>query len=201
MMKLKLSAILLLIGILFFVITPKSNAQMMGGSYTQISQDQINLEQKEQDEGLQIFQELQNKQITCQDLTDDNFNKLGDYFMWKALGSTESHAAMDQRITQMMGDNGNTQMHIILGKRGSGCFSNISIPSNTPSFMMGMMNNAYANEGGGKNMMGNWGWAGSMMGWAGFGSFNLFSFLFCIVAFIDLVLLGVYLWKQINKKK
>ena len=63
-----------------------------------------------------------------------------------------------------------------------------------------MMNNVYANGGGVKNMMGNWGWAGSTMGWTGFGGFSLFSFLIFLVIFVDLVLLGAYLWKQINKK-
>ncbi len=203
MLKLQVSISLLIMSFLFLLFSPKTNAQMMGGyqGQTSLSQSDIQNEQNDQNAGQDIYQKLQNGQVTCQQLTDDNFDKLGDYFMWKSLGSTQAHAVMDKRITQMMGDQGNTQMHIALGKRGSGCFSNFNIPSNTPPFMMGMMNNsAYANGGGVKNMMGNWGWNGSMMGWTGFGSFNLLSFLFCIVVFIDLVLLGVYLWKQIRKK-
>lgn len=201
MLKLKVGISLLVIS-LFLIAVPKTHAQMMGNyqGQTSLSQSDIQKEQNEQDEGQAIYQKLQNGQVACQQLTDDNFDKLGDYFMWKSLGSTQAHAAMDNRITQMMGDQGNTQMHITLGKRGSGCFSNFTVPSNTPSFMMGMMNNVYANEGGVKNMMGNWGWSGSMMDWNGFGGFNLFSFLLFLVIFVDLVLLGFYLWKQIRKK-
>ncbi len=202
MLKLKVSISLLIISFLFLVFSPRTNAQMMGNyqGQTSLSQSDIQNEQNDQDAGQIIYQELQNGQVTCQQLTEDNFDKLGDYFMWKSLGSTQAHAAMDKRITQMMGDQGNTQMHITLGKRGSGCFSNFTVPSNTPSFMMGMMNNVYANEGGVKNMMGNLGWNGSMMDWNGFGGFNLFSFLLFLVIFVDLVLLGAYLWKQIRKK-
>lgn len=43
-----------------------------------------------------------------------------------------------------------------------------------------------------------WGWGyGNMMGGAGFG---LIATLFWIAGFIDLILLGVWLWKQIQKK-
>lgn len=40
-------------------------------------------------------------------------------------------------------------------------------------------------------MMGYW---GNMMGWGGYGS------VFGVIVLIDLVLLGIWLWKQINKK-
>lgn len=40
-------------------------------------------------------------------------------------------------------------------------------------------------------------WNGDMMNWGGFG---LFALLFWIVFLIDSVLLGVWLWKQIQKK-
>ena len=180
-----------------FTFAKSANAQMMGlGSNAQVSQDQINSEQKEQDEGQVIYQKLQGKQVTCQQLTDDNFDKLGDYFMWRALGSTQTHAAMDEQITQMMGEQGNTQMHIILGKRGSGCFSNLPIPSNTPSFMMGMMNNVYTN-GGGVNIMMGFGY-GSMMG--NFGVLGGYlAIVVWAVVLIDLILLGVWLFKKIQK--
>lgn len=45
-------------------------------------------------------------------------------------------------------------------------------------------------------MMGNWGYGGSMMGYGGLG---IFVSLFWIVLLIDLVLLGLWLWKQLQK--
>ncbi|MBI3955999.1 hypothetical protein HY339_01975 [Candidatus Gottesmanbacteria bacterium] len=47
-------------------------------------------------------------------------------------------------------------------------------------------------------MMG-WNYGGSMMGAAG--GWGLFGSLYGIVIFIDLVLLGLWLWKQISKGK
>ncbi len=46
----------------------------------------------------------------------------------------------------------------------------------------------------------NWGY-GNMMSWyGGLGLFGLFALLFWLVSFIDLVLLGFWLWKQLQKK-
>lgn len=45
-------------------------------------------------------------------------------------------------------------------------------------------------------MMG-WGWDGYGMMNSGFG---IIATAFWIVSFVDLILLGVWLWKQINKK-
>lgn len=39
---------------------------------------------------------------------------------------------------------------------------------------------------------------GMMSGW--FGTFNVFGSFVSLVVFVDLVLLGVWLWKQIQKK-
>jgi len=47
-------------------------------------------------------------------------------------------------------------------------------------------------------MMGQWGNSG-MMGY-GLGAFSVVGTIFWIVILIDLILLGVWLWKQIEKK-
>ena len=47
-------------------------------------------------------------------------------------------------------------------------------------------------------MMGQWGY-GNMMGY-GLGAFSVIGTIFWIVILIDLILLGVWLWKQIQKK-
>lgn len=47
--------------------------------------------------------------------------------------------------------------------------------------------------------MGQWGYR-DMMGGAGGGYFGLVAQVFWIVILIDLILLGVWLWKQIQKK-
>lgn len=40
----------------------------------------------------------------------------------------------------------------------------------------------------------------SMMNWGQTDGFWFFGLVFWVVSFIDLVLLGMWLWKQINKK-
>ena len=44
-------------------------------------------------------------------------------------------------------------------------------------------------------MMG-YGW-GNMMG--GYGGFGIIAFIFWLVLFVDAILLGIWLWKQIQK--
>lgn len=188
----------LILGLSLFVITTsKADAQMMGGAYQnqQITQQDIASEQEEQDAGQKIFQELQQKKVTCQTLSDDNFDKLGDYFMGQRLGSTEQHAAMDKQMTQMMGEERNTYMHIILGKRASGCFPNTQIPSNTPSFLNTVMGNESSNQNdndrGVNSMM--WGYSASAIGW------GFLRILTWTVGLIDLILLGIWLFKRTKK--
>ena len=43
----------------------------------------------------------------------------------------------------------------------------------------------------------NWGYGSGMQGWGGMGTWGLLTWL---VVFIDLVLLGLWLWKQLTKK-
>lgn len=47
-------------------------------------------------------------------------------------------------------------------------------------------------------MMGYGTWNNNMMGWGGFG---FIVSLFWIVILIDLILLGIWLWKKITKEK
>lgn len=135
---------------------------------------------REEAEGKEIWEKLQAKQLECKNLTDDNFDVLGEYFMGQSIGNTERHALMNQMMKNMMGEQGETQMHIALGKRYSGCDTNAPYPQNGWGFMpmMWMM-------GGGNPMMG-YGW-GNMIGWGGF---SIFGWLFMIIFWV-LIILGV----------
>lgn len=139
-----------------------------------VTQDQLDAEQKEQDEGKVIWQQLQDGQIKCADLTDNQYDKLGEYFMGQSAGSTQNHVLQDERIKQMMGENGETQMHINWGKSGSGCL-----------------------KGGATSMMGL-GYYPSMTNF-GNSSSGVFGTLIWLVVLIDLVLVGIWLFKQIKK--
>ena len=102
----------------------------------------------EEVEGEAIWEKLQAKEVECQDLTNDNYAALGEYFMGQSIGDTQRHAVMNQMMTSMMGEKGEEQMHIVMGKRLSGCGVGF-MP------MMGYYGN---------NMMGGWNGFG-LLGW------------------------------------
>ena len=129
---------------------------------------------QEEAEGEEVWGRLQVKEVECQELNDNNYSALGEYFMGQTIGDTQRHAAMNQMMITMMGEEGEEQMHIVMGKRLSGCDTLV--------------------KGGVNTMMGY----GDMMGWGGFG---LIASLFWVVILVDLILLGVFLWKKITKEK
>lgn len=139
-------------------------------------------------EGQKIFEKLQKKEISCSSLKNNDFEKLGDYYMDQMMG--KNHESMDEQIEKLYGKDGLKSMHIVMGKRMSGCETG----------GMSMMG------GGGFGMMGPWGYpsagSGSMMGWGqgGFGLFWFFSLAFWVLILVILALFAVWLWKQIQKK-
>ena len=149
---------------------------------------------REEAEGKEIWEKLQAKEITCEELTDENFGSLGEYFMGQMMGDT--HEAMNNRLIQMLGEEGEEQMHVAMGKRMSGCDPNASIPQNMVGGGMMPMMMSMMMGGGGVNMMGNW---GGMMG-SGFGVYAILAWLTWGLIIIALVLGSVWLWKQIQKK-
>jgi len=143
----------------------------------------------EEIEGKEIWDKLQAKQLECKDLTNDNYAVLGEYFMGQSIGNTQRHALMNQMMTNMMGEEGEEQMHIAMGKRLSGCEPNAQVPSNGVGFMpmMWMMG------GGGNSMMGT-GWGNMMGGWNGFGLLGWIPMLlFWILLILGVVALFRYL--------
>lgn len=54
---------------------------------------------REEVKGKDIWQGLQNKEVECANLSDDDFGALGEYFMGQMVGS--SHPAMNQMMINM----------------------------------------------------------------------------------------------------
>jgi len=151
----KLVLVTLVAGLLF-AFPNKIFAQGMMGQFFNGSNSLVDVSAtaKDEAEGKVVFDKLQSKQTTCQELTDDNFDVLGDYYMGQMAGSTEAHAQMNARMTQMMGENGEKQMHVALGKRLSGCNTGAAYSNNSNSgfapmmgYGGGMMANFYNNYG------------------------------------------------------
>lgn len=122
---------------------------------------------REEAEGKEIWQKLQNKEISCADLLDDNFGALGEYFMGQMMGN--SHSAMNQMMVNMMGEEGEEQVHIVMGKRLSGCDTAAVFPNQGIGFMsmMNMMTGGWSSLFGfnpTNNMM-NFGYGFGFFGW------------------------------------
>lgn len=117
---------------------------------------------REEAEGKAVWEKLQAKKLTCKDLTDDNYGALGEYFMGRSIDNTQRHIFMNEMMKGMMGEKGEKQMHVIMGKRLSSC------------------------KGGDSSMMGNFGT--NSIGWFGFGWVFMILFwglvIFSIIALI-----------------
>jgi len=136
-MKKIYSLLILIIAFSLSVPTPSLAQGMMGGSYTTAQSDDGHTA-REEAEGKEILGKLQSGELDCGELTDENFGSLGEYFMGQMAG--DSHEAMNNMMTAMLGEEGESAMHVALGKRMSGCEPNAALPQNMMNVgMMQMM--------------------------------------------------------------
>src|SRR5665213_3085750 len=122
-----------------FLVVGTANAQMMeNGSGMPYGTAQTATSSASQDPaimaGQQLWNQLQAKSIQCSQLTETNFNNLGDYFMQQIMGS--GHEAMEQAVIARSGQAGLDAMHVAMGERLSGCYPNVALPAG----MMGYAN-------------------------------------------------------------
>ena len=146
---------------------------------------------REEAEGKTVWEQLQTKELACKDLSDDNFGTLGEYFMGQMMG--DAHEAMNNMMIQMMGEQGEEQMHIIMGKRLSGCDTSAAFPSQGVGFMpmMNMMWGGWSFDGAQdrSSPFGNNATNNSMMNF-GFTPFGGFGWILMILWWV-LIIAGV----------
>jgi hypothetical protein len=120
----------------------------------------------EQRQGQSLIAQLQAGATTCRDLSADDLDHIGEYVMFRALGSTSLHQAMNDRMTAVLGEQGESRMHQLLGARYAGCSTSTTAAGGYGGMMGGGgMMRGYSNHGAFGAMMssGNWSW---MMGGA-----------------------------------
>lgn len=181
-MRHTITATITTISLLALLMTGTAFAQGMMGNTTTSSDDHT---AREEAEGRAVWEKLQSKQTTCSDVSDENFGTLGEYFMGTMLGA--SHEAMNNMMIQMMGENGEEQMHIVMGKRLSGCDTSAAIPSQGVGFMpmMQMMMGGWSSPSGFNSMnnMMNFGYGFGFFGW----TFMILLWVLIIAALVALV--------------
>lgn len=64
---------------------------------------------------------LQAGQVGCAELSDDDFNSLGEYVMNRMVGSPARHEALNARMAAVMGADSEARMHALMGQRYAGC--------------------------------------------------------------------------------
>ncbi|HAU99085.1 MAG: hypothetical protein UX85_C0009G0011 [Candidatus Beckwithbacteria bacterium GW2011_GWB1_47_15] len=196
MKKMLFATVLLLIILMKPSITFAQNVMgnWTGSPSSSIDQTAIREQQAEEQEGQNLLDQLKNKTTTCQKLTDDNFEKIGEYFMGQAIGDTSRHIQMNAMMQSMMGKQGEEQMHIAWGKRGSGCDTSSQFSPNGTGLFAPMM---WMMGGGGNPMMGYGGWNNMMGGWNGFGLLGWIPMLlFWVLLFLGAVALIRYLGRS-----
>lgn len=179
--KLILSALtIIVVGSFAFAV----NAKMMGG-FSNSSTDWNEIVKHttlEEQEGKEVWGKFQAKEVSCADLNDEQYGALGEYFMGQMMGN--SHASMNAMMIQAHGEDGEEQIHIVMGKRLSGCDTSASVSGITGGWMP-MMN----------MMMGGWpspfssNPINNMMNF-GFGPLGGFAWLFMILWWV-LVIAGI----------
>ena len=115
----------------------------------------------EQRQGQNLIAQLQAGTKTCRDLSADDLDHIGEYLMFRALGSTSLHQAMNDRMIAMLGAQGESRMHQLLGARYAGCSTSSSATGYGGMMGAGGMMGGYYNANGGFSAMmssGNWSW-------------------------------------------
>jgi len=168
-------------GVLLTAIS--TNAQMMGDDFTENDDHTA----REEAKGKIVWDKLQTKQTTCDDLSDEDFGALGEYYMGQMLG--DSHEAINEMMIRMHGEEGEEQIHVVMGKRLSGCDTSATFSSEGIGWMP-MMNMMWgglpAGQTGWSSPFGNNNSTNNMMNF-GFGGFGGFGFIFMIIWWVLIV--------------
>jgi hypothetical protein len=102
----------------------------------------------EQAAGRALAQQVQSGKRSCDSLSADDLDHIGEFVMGRMIGSSSAHEAMNARMIAVIGAPAESRMHQVLGARFAGCTTNTRNGANGP--MMG-----------GQGMMGSssdWSW-------------------------------------------
>ncbi len=181
MQNMKKLTTLFFASVLVFGVASITRAQMMNGGM--MASGTNTAATSEETEGKALWDKLRVGQITCNNLADKDFDLLGEYFMGTMMGA--SHEAMNDRLKQALGDAGESQMHVVLGKRMSGCDTSAAYPAGFSGFMPMMGERSSPNGLNSTNNMMNSGYGFGFFGW---------TFMFLLWALTIALLVATVKW-------
>lgn len=181
----KIASIILFLLLLIGAYAYQANARMTQGIESSGNKTTDHTK-KEEAEGKEVWEKLQSKELACDKLSDENFAVLGEYFMGRMMG--DSHSAMNEMMARMQGEQGETAIHVVMGKRLSGCDTAAAFPLGSSGWlpMMQMMWGGWSPSAGfnpTNNSMMNFGYGFGIFSWL----FMLLWWVFIIVAAVALV--------------
>ena len=118
----------------------------------------------EERQGARAFLAVDGGKRSCDDLSKQDFERVGEFAMGRMAGSTSAHRSMNELIASTMGARSEEQMHEFMGRRFTRC-GGARAPARFGA-MMGMMG-TMAGRGGSGMMLGrgaNYTGPGAMMG-------------------------------------
>lgn len=131
----------------------------------------------EQRDGRTIAGQVRSGATTCDELTGEDLDHVGEYVMGRMLGATSTHGAMNDRMTAMLGTAGEERMHQAMGARYLDCTTGAAagIGAVAPIMGGGMMGRGAMMGGDGYGWMadGSWRhmsrtqWQHMMSSWSG----------------------------------
>lgn len=184
------------ISVIFLLFSGIVFAQgMMGFPNSSPDDTAIQSQRKEEQEGKNILDDLNNKTVVCSEISDSDFEKIGEYFMGQSIGDISRHIAMNEMMKRMVGEKGEEQTHIAMGKRLSGCDASAAFPTQNVGFlpMMNMMWGGWSSSFGlnqENNSMMNFG--STLFGWFGW----IFMILLWVLIIVGIVALIKWLTAQ-----
>ena len=184
----KIVSIIIAIIALNFSFPAISSAQgMMGFRSSSFDSATLQSQQQEELEGKQLLDDLGNKTVACAQLSDSDFEKIGEFFMGQSIGDISRHIAMNEMMKRMMGEQGEEQAHSVMGKRLSGCDTSAAFPSQDAGFLpMAYMMGGWSTSSSSGNYFNN---PNSMMNF-GFSPFGGFGWIFMILWWV-LIIAGI----------
>lgn len=110
----------------------------------------------EETQGAQLLQSVQQGDKGCSDLSNSDFELVGESWMGRVFGNSQAHESMNRLMAAMMGSSGEVQMHEYMGRRVAGCGGG-TVPGSFGRLMgmMAMMGGQYGYGAGTSSGQGN----------------------------------------------
>jgi putative membrane protein len=124
-----------------------------------------------QREGQRLLRSVEDGNRSCSDLSNSDFEAIGEYVMGRMVGTAAAHEQMDELMRTMMGASSEEQMHVFMGRRFTDCGGS-TIPGGFGGMMgmMGMIGGGFQQGADGRgfgSMMGSSRVDDSSDGWSG----------------------------------